>query len=111
MKLLIGQLAVIFLVLGGCGLIYMTYSQESYNYTILLGIWTTVLVLFGIWTRTNPKKAFLAILIYYALSVLIKDAMYGGEYILTFIFHCYFVCSMLVGMTGTQEEFKQLNGG
>jgi hypothetical protein len=111
MKLLIGQLAIIILVLGATGLLYLTYSQASFEYTVLLVLWIVVVITVGIWTRANPKKAFLFILVFYTLSIAIKDALYGGEYILTILFHLYFVASMVIGMRGTREEYKKLTDG
>lgn len=66
------------------------------------------MTILGIWTRKNPKRAFLYILIFYTITVAIKDILYDGEYLLTFLFHVYFVTSMVVGMNGSREEFRKL---
>jgi hypothetical protein len=56
--------------------------------------WTFVFISLGIWTRHNPEPAFLTSLIVYTTSVIIKDIFLGGEYLLPFVFHIYFIISM-----------------
>ena len=89
MKLLIGQSAIIILVIGAGILVYLAYKQASYTYVFLIASWTMALMVLGFWTRINPKKAFLFTLIFYVSSIILKDALYGGEYLLTFLFHLY----------------------
>ena len=110
MKLLIGQLAVVLLVLLAGGLAYMNFRDEDYRRAIPLSIWTITVIAFGFWTRFNPSTAFKTLLAFYLLTVIIKDAFVGGEYLLTVLFHLYFIISMIVGMLGTIEEFKKLSG-
>lgn len=89
---------------------YLTYNEASYKYAIGIALFIVVFVSLGFWTRTNPKKAFLFTLIFYISTVIVKDVLIGGEYLLTFLFHVYFVLSMVIGMNGTVEEFKRLSG-
>ena len=104
LRLLIGQLAIIFLILGGFGLSYLNFSTNSYSYAIPILCWTLVFISLGIWTRHNPKSAFLTSLIVYTTSVIIKDIFLGGEYLLPFMFHIYFIISMVVGIKSVQKN-------
>ena len=104
LKLLIGQLAIIFLILGGLGLSYLNFSSNSYKYAIPLLCWTLLFISLGIWTRYNPKSAFLTSLIVYTTSVIIKDIFFGGEYLLPFMFHIYFIISMVVGVNSVPKN-------
>jgi hypothetical protein len=104
LKLLIGQLAIIFLIFGGLGLSYLNFSTNSYGYAIPILCWTFAFVTFGIWTRHNPKLAFFTSLVFYSVSIVIKDIFLGGEYILPFLFHIYFIVSMVVGINSVQKS-------
>lgn len=104
LRLLIGQLAIIFLILGGLGLSYLNFSTNSYKYATPILCWTLVFISLGIWTRYNPKSAFLTSLIVYTTSVVIKDIFLGGEYLLPFMFHIYFIISMVIGIKSVQKN-------
>ena len=104
LKLLLGQLAIILLIIGGLGLSYLNFSSNSYNFAIPILCWTFVFIPLGLWTRSNPKSAFLASLIYYSISIIIKDIILGGEYLLPFLVHIYFIVSMVVGINSTQKN-------
>ena len=104
LKLLVGQLAIIFLILGGLGLSYLNFSANSYSYAIPILCWTLAFVTLGIWTRHNPKSAFLTSLIFYVVSIVTKDIFLGGEYLLPFLFHIYFIVSMVVGINSVQKN-------
>jgi hypothetical protein len=104
LRLVIGQLAIVFLILGGLGLSYLNFSGNSYSYAVPILCWTVVFISIGIWTRHNPKLAFLTSLIVYTTSVIIKDIFLGGEYLLPFIFHTYFIISMVVGINSVQKK-------
>jgi hypothetical protein len=106
LRLLIGQLAIILVILGGLGLSYLNFSTNSYSYAIPILCWTLVFVPLGIWTRQNPKLAFLTCLIFYLASVVTKDIFLGGEYLLSFIVHIYFVSSMVVGINSIQKNSR-----
>jgi hypothetical protein len=97
MRIIIGQLAIAFLVVGGLGLSYLGLVSGSIDKVIPLLIWTLLFIPLGIWTRKNPSRAFMIILLLYITSVVIKNIFIGGEYILTFLFHIYFIVSMFIG--------------
>lgn len=107
MKLVVGQMAIALVVLGGTALSYINLSANSYNIGIPLMIWSIIYIPLGIWTRKNPKKAFFVAMIYYLISVVIKDLLFGGEYLLPFLIHIYFTCSMLIGMNAPMPKSKQ----
>lgn len=111
MRLLIGQLAITLLILGCLGLTYLNYHNGTYEYALPIFIWMLIFVVLGIWTRTNPKKAFPAALIVYLATVIVKDIILGGEYILPILFHIYFAISMIIGRNSSIEAFKKLTGG
>ena len=98
MRLLVGQLAIILLVLGSSCLCYICITSNQYQYAWLIGIWVIIFNGLGIWSRSNPRKAFLTALISYVATVIVKDILFGGEYLLPMLFHLYFVTSMVVGM-------------
>jgi hypothetical protein len=104
LKLLVGQLAIILLILGGLGLSYLNFSTNSYGYAIPILCSTLVFVSLGIWTRHNPKLAFLTSLVFYSVTIVIKDIFLGGEYILPFLFHIYFIVSMVVGINSVHKN-------
>ena len=104
LKLVVGQLAIIFLILGGLGLSYLNFSTNSFGYAIPILCWTLAFVTFGIWTRHNPKLAFLTSLVFYSVTIVIKDTFLGGENILPFLFHIYFIVSMVIGMNSVQKK-------
>lgn len=104
LRLLIGQLAIIFSILGGLGLSYLNFSTNSYSYAIPLLCWTLVFICLGVWTRHNPRTAFTTSLIIYVTSVIIKDIFLGGEYLLPFLFHIYFIISMIVGINSVLKN-------
>jgi hypothetical protein len=104
LKLLVGQVAIIFLILGGLGLSYLNFSTNSCGYAILIFCWTLAFVTFGMWTRHNPKLAFLTSLVFHSVTIVIKDIFLGGEYILPFLFHIYFIVSMVVGINSVQKK-------
>jgi hypothetical protein len=110
MRLLIGQLAITLLILGCLGLIYLNYQDGTYKYALPICIWMLIFVVLGIWTRTNPKKAFLVALIVYLVTVIVKDIILGEEYILPILFHIYFATSMIIGRNSSIEAFKKLTG-
>ena len=97
LKLLLGQFALVLLILLGLGVSVFLYRETSYKTSILLFIWTALFIPIGLWTRTNPRKAFLTAAILYGATVIIKDIVVGGEYALPFLFHVFFIVSMFVG--------------
>jgi hypothetical protein len=99
MRQFVGQIAIILLVVTGLGLSYLNFRSNSYDIAFLLLIWTLLFIPLGFWTKTNPKTAFLSALIFYFVSVIIKDSVMGGEYSLSFLFHLYFGLSMVIGLS------------
>jgi len=104
LRLLIGQLAIIFLILGGLGLSFLNFSMNSYNYAIPILCWTLVFIPIGLWTRHNPKSAFLVSLIFYSVSLVIKNVFLGGEHLLSVMVHGYFITSMVVGINSVKKN-------
>jgi hypothetical protein len=90
MKFFVGQIAIVFLILGAGFLCYLNTIDHNYKLAIPLFIWTLIIIILGFWTWSNPKRAFGIILAFYILSVVIKDILIGGEYGLTLLFHIYF---------------------
>jgi hypothetical protein len=101
LKLLVGQVAIIILVFFAAIVSYFIYSPISIYPPILLSVWSLLFIPLWIWSRKNPPKAFTVALIIYIVSAVIKDCAIGGEYILPFLFHIYFIFSMVVGMNAT----------
>ena len=105
-RLLIGQLAIIFLILGGLGLSFLNFSTNSYNYAVPILCWTLLFIPLGIWTRHNPKSAFLVSLIFYSVSLVIKNIFLGGEHLLSVMVHAYFIISMVVGINSVPKNSR-----
>ena len=103
-KFLIGQLAIILLIICGLGLSYLNFSTNSYNYAIPILGWTLIFIPLGLWTRHNAKAAFLTSLVFYVTSVIIKDIFLAGEHLLSFIVHIYFITSMVIGINSAQKK-------
>ena len=103
-RLLVGQFAIILIIISGVGLSYLNFSRNSYRYGISLLCWTIVFFALGIWSRHNPKLAFLTSLIFYLASVIIKDLLLGGEYLLSFVVHIYVILSIIIGMNSVQKN-------
>lgn len=97
LKLLLGQFALVLLIILGLGVSILLYRETSDKTSILLFIWTAFFIPIGLWTRTNPRKAFLTAAILYGTTVIVKDIVVGGEYALPFLFHVFFIVSMFVG--------------
>ena len=98
MRLLVGQLAIILLVLGSSCLCYICITSNQYQYAWLIGFWAIIFIGLVTWSRSNPTNAFLTALVLYVATVIVKDIVLGGEYLLLMLVHLYFITSMLVGM-------------
>ena len=97
-KLLLGQLAIILLILGSGLMCYLTFTNGNYRYGWLIVAWASIFIGLAVWTRQNPKSAFLSALVIYLVTIIVKDITLGGEYLLSMLFHLYFVTSMVIGM-------------
>jgi hypothetical protein len=104
LQLLVGQFALILLISAGLGLCYLSLDSHTWLGSLLLLIWILLFITLGIWTRTNPKPAFAISLMLYLVTVIIKDIVWGGEYLLPFLFHIYFIGSMAMGMKAFQKK-------
>lgn len=106
LKLLLGQFALYLLIILGLGFSVFFYSISPNTTCILIFIWTLLFIPIALWTRTNPRKAFLTAAILYGTTVIVKDIVVGGEYALPFLFHVFFIVSMFVGRSSQRIENK-----
>jgi hypothetical protein len=104
---IIGQIAIVLIVLGGLGLCLLLSNINPSGSIIPLAIWVLTFIPLGVWTRFNPKTAFTVAGGYYSIGVIIKDIVYGGEYLLPFLFHIYFLSSIIVGTTGANKQRRR----
>lgn len=97
---LVGQLAILILVLLGIGVSVVYFFGGVLRIAIPILIWTLCMIFLGIWTLNNSKFGFIVTLAFYIVSIIVKYLFNNGEYLILYLVHFYFISSITIAIWG-----------